>query len=276
MKSFKVLLAGLCWLLAAQVHAAGKVRAIVLHGFAGNPFEVRGLVRYIQPYADEIDLPTLKGFGSTAAEANKATYEDWRGTLVESDAKGKPGDQVILIGFSTGATAVIDFLLNSPESLDRVKAVILLSPYLRTHSRVVNGLNNVLSLFTDTASPMVLFELSLNWDLSALIAYPDQYTEMLPLKAAKQVVAWGKHVRKRIAALDRPLDVPVFIAYSEDDRTIHTKSIPTMMAKLFVDPQYYVYEKKLKIPHQIAVPSVNPYLFRLGYAISNFLSSLEQ
>ena len=54
-----------------------KMGILLLHGFAGNPDEVRPLQEFLAEKGYRVECPLLPGHGETKMELSKTSHEDW-------------------------------------------------------------------------------------------------------------------------------------------------------------------------------------------------------
>jgi carboxylesterase len=247
--------------------------AIVIHGFAASPFEVQELGKVLHQRGVTVYMPLLPGFGTTAKVANGFHREDWKNTLTTSlENFSECFSEITLSGFSTGGTTVTNFLLNQkPVAGIHVKRVALLSPYLESDSEFANILNVAAGLFADSISVQDLYNLSKNSDLEAILKNPGYYNDELPLKAAQQVVRFGRDVRKQAETNLNAATVPTLVAYSHADKTIATEHVEDFYKHYFTQVNFYTYAEELHIPHQITVPNMNPNTNELVNHVADFL-----
>lgn len=255
---------------------------LVLHGFAASPFEVMSLGRELHRAGATVYLPVLPGFGSSAKVANQYDSSDWRNEVVEDvNLLGDCFSEIALAGFSTGGSLVTDFLLTDPKLAKngiydgrfRIRSAAIFSPYYRSNAGAMDWLDSILvgTNLTQEIRVSTLYRFSRNRDLRAPLAYPVYYNAEFPLIAAAQVVELGKKIEG--IGPDRKSAVPLWVAYSESDRTIKTEIIPPFIAGHFPDAKTFVIPKQAKIPHQILVlDDKNDGKKMLKEAISHLLS----
>jgi len=80
-----------------------KTGILLLHGFAGNPEEIRLLKEYLEETGCLVECPLLPGHGRTKKELSKATCEDWVAAAEQAYLRlsGKCG-RIFAVGFSMG------------------------------------------------------------------------------------------------------------------------------------------------------------------------------
>jgi carboxylesterase len=85
-----------------------KTACLLIHGFAGSPFEMEPLVPGLEALGCAVDLPTLPGHGATIQDFRKTYFPDW---LQHAQTRlltlQSAYDRVIPIGFSMGAAIAL-------------------------------------------------------------------------------------------------------------------------------------------------------------------------
>ena len=81
----------------------------MIHGFAGNPEEVRPLFEFLEEKGYIIECPVLAGHGQTKKELSKSDYGDWIASAEKAYLKlaGKC-KRIIVIGFSMGGLLAVN------------------------------------------------------------------------------------------------------------------------------------------------------------------------
>lgn len=83
--------------------AAPACACLLLHGFAGTPFEMESLTPGLEALGCTVELPLLPGHGAGAAAFRKTFFPDWLAFAEQRFlALCQSHDQVIPIGFSMG------------------------------------------------------------------------------------------------------------------------------------------------------------------------------
>jgi carboxylesterase len=85
--------------------SGGRQGALVLHGFTGNPFSMRGLAVALAEAGLSVELPLLPGHGTAVEDMLDTTWEDWsaaaESTYTDLAARC---DRVAVVGLSMGGT----------------------------------------------------------------------------------------------------------------------------------------------------------------------------
>ena len=81
----------------------GKTGILLLHGFAGDPDEVRPLYDFLQARGYLVACPLLSGHGKTKRELSKTTFGDWIDSAERAYLElAEKCENVVAIGFSMG------------------------------------------------------------------------------------------------------------------------------------------------------------------------------
>lgn len=108
----------------------GGPLVVMIHGSAWNGMQLEGLGAQIAQHADVL-IPDLRGHGAAPGRRGDVDYigqlEDDLADLIT--ARAKPGQQVILLGYSSGGGLVVRFA-GGPHSAMMQRAV-LIAPFLQ-------------------------------------------------------------------------------------------------------------------------------------------------
>ena len=116
----------------AVSHANGSpVGVVVIHGFTGSPFSVRGVADAMIAATFDVELPRLPGHGTTVDDMLSTTWSDWSGEVAAArDRAAARVERVVLVGQSMGATLALASALDDPS----VAGVICVNPATRPRS----------------------------------------------------------------------------------------------------------------------------------------------
>lgn len=105
---------------------------VYVHGFSASKGEVRPLPDLVaQAFGANLFFTRLAGHGQDGPAMATASVNAWVDDLAEAMAIGRViGEQVVVIATSTGGGLTIWAAANRPELMDRVKALVLISPNL--------------------------------------------------------------------------------------------------------------------------------------------------
>ncbi|MCO7126479.1 alpha/beta fold hydrolase [Sporolactobacillus shoreicorticis] len=97
---------------------------IIIHGFAGNPWEVEPLARALEHSGYEVTTPLLPGHDRNKKQMKKITVPDWLHAIEKIVIRAKDDKKEIhLIGFSMGA-----MIASITASQYPISSLVLLSP----------------------------------------------------------------------------------------------------------------------------------------------------
>ncbi len=106
--------------------AGNEIGCLLVHGFTGNPADLRPLANQLATCGYSVALPLLPGHGNHNAELGKYRWQDWLAAVHEQlfDLR-KRCRIVVLIGFSMGGALSLMEMARQPADL-----LILLAPAL--------------------------------------------------------------------------------------------------------------------------------------------------
>lgn len=112
---------------------AGRVGALVIHGFTGNPISMRPWAEHLAAAGLSVRLPRLPGHGTRWQDLNATRWEDWYSCAVDSlgDLRRRC-DEVYVCGLSLGGTLALRI---AEERAAEVAGAILVNPSLSTDDR---------------------------------------------------------------------------------------------------------------------------------------------
>ena len=117
---------------AAISHAAGAATGVlVVHGFTGTPFSVRGVADALIATGLDVEAPRLPGHGTIVDDMLATTWDDWFGEVTATRERlAARVDRVVLVGQSVGGTLVLASALADPA----VAGVVCINPLTRPRS----------------------------------------------------------------------------------------------------------------------------------------------
>lgn len=183
---------------------SGRTGALLIHGFTGSPYSMRGLGEYLADKGLSVRGVRLPGHGTSWEELNLKNTEDW---VQAVDAEfldfAADHDEVFLVGLSFGAALSLDLAVRRP---DRVAGVVALAPFLLSKDPL------------RVAAPLVGRLLKSFPGVGNDICEPDQDErcyDRLPLKAVPHVLRFVARVRGLLPSLA----VPVLTIHGRQDHT---------------------------------------------------------
>jgi carboxylesterase len=105
----------------------GRHGALVLHGFTGSPYSMRGLATALAGAGFTVELPRLPGHGTAVADLEPTRYADWLAAAEKAyvDLAARV-DDVIVVGLSMGGTLATALAAGHPE----IVGAVLVNPFL--------------------------------------------------------------------------------------------------------------------------------------------------
>jgi carboxylesterase len=113
-------------------HACGAATGVlVVHGFTGSPFSVRGIADALIAASFDVEVPRLPGHGTTIDDMVPTTWRDWSDEVAAARARLTARvDCVVGVGQSVGATLVLASALAGPEPA----GLVCINPVTRPRS----------------------------------------------------------------------------------------------------------------------------------------------
>ncbi|HLN15261.1 MAG TPA: alpha/beta fold hydrolase [Acidimicrobiales bacterium] len=103
----------------------GNVGALVLHGFTGNPFEMRPVAERLAAAGYAVELPRLPGHGTALEDMIPTRWADWSGTVESTYAElaGRT-EKVVVVGLSMGGALALSLAERHPE----IAGIVAINP----------------------------------------------------------------------------------------------------------------------------------------------------
>ncbi len=188
---------------------AGKLRkygALLIHGLYDSPFSMRDLGERLQASGVLCRSILLPGHGSIPDHLFQVTYEDWIEVVKYGvNSLRDEVENIILIGYSTGATLATYHALNNPK----IAGVAMLSPLIRIKA--------------PTARLLELSHIT-NWHYKHREWYAKnneidyvKYSS-ITFKSVHQVAKLTKLVNQ--LQVEKKLQCPLFMAISKQDQVV--------------------------------------------------------
>jgi len=104
---------------------------VILHGFTGSPYSVRGVADALIAAVLDVEVPRLPGHGTTVDDMLPTTWADWSAEVAAARERVRSRvDRVVLVGQSMGATLALASALDRPD----VAGVVCINPLTRSRS----------------------------------------------------------------------------------------------------------------------------------------------
>lgn len=90
-------------------HACGSPTGVlVVHGFTGSPFSVRGVADAVVGGGFDVEVPRLPGHGTSIDDMVTTGWSDWTGAVIDAlERVASRTDRVVVVGQSMGATLAL-------------------------------------------------------------------------------------------------------------------------------------------------------------------------
>jgi esterase/lipase len=191
-------------------HKPYRRGVLLTHGLSDSPYMMRHLAAYFQQNGFRVMAVLLPGHGTQPGDLLEVKWKEWARTVAYGAYKlADEVDELYLAGYSAGATLSIYHSLRDY----RVRGLFLFSPAIKiTLKAAFAKLHKLYSWLVPSAKWV-----DIKPDLD-IYKY-----ESFPKNAAAQTYALTKELKEQLR--QHVLDIPVFIAASEDDMTVNTSAI---------------------------------------------------
>lgn len=114
--------------------ASSRGSAVMLHGLTDSPYSMLSTAQAAVGAGYNVTVPRMPGHGFAVGGLLQARWEDWtaavRIAVRRADLRRKPGQPLLLVGYSNGGLLAIDYALRcmNDDALPCPDKIILLSP----------------------------------------------------------------------------------------------------------------------------------------------------
>lgn len=191
-------------------------RGILLtHGLTDSPYAMHSLATFFQDNCFRVMAILLPGHGTQPGDLLDVTWQDWAETEAYGTNKlAAEAEEIYLAGFSTGGALSVHQALKDK----RVRGLFLFSPALKVSPKA--SLANVHKIYSWLLPREKWIDIKPDKDFYKY--------ESFPMNAAAQIYALTQEVQDQLNG--RTINIPLFIAASEDDTTVYTSSTLDLMA----------------------------------------------
>jgi esterase/lipase len=188
---------------------------VLTHGLTDSAYFMHPLAEFFRNIGWRVMTVLLPGHGTQPGDLLDIEWNEWADTIKFAVMQmNKEVEEVCMGGLSTGATLSLMHCLETSQ----IRGLFLYSPALGiTRRAAYANLHKLYSWLRPSAKWVNIMP-----DIS-MFKY-----ESFPVNAAYQVHCLIKHLRKNLQG--NRLDVPVFIAASEDDATVRSLATLEFMA----------------------------------------------
>lgn len=175
-------------------HEGGRVGALLIHGFTGQPTSMKPWARYLADAGLSVEVPRLPGHGTRWQDMNVTTWQDWYAEVDRTfTALRSSCDSVFVMGLSMGGSLSLRL---AEERGDEVAGVVVVNPAV--HSERPDRF----------LLPVIRFVVPSFPGISNDIKKPggdEGAYDKLPLKAAYSLTQLWAAVKADIAKVSQPL-----------------------------------------------------------------------
>jgi carboxylesterase len=197
----------------------GKRGALLLHGFAGTPPELRRQGEYLAAHGWRCMAPALAGHAATPADLASTTWEEWVGSAQAAlDELARDCDSVVVAGQSMGGTIALHLAATDM----RVRAVATLAAPIWIKNRMRRWLHPLSHIY--------------RWH------YPKGEPDLYLPGAVEELHSYGKRSMAAIAELfdlfDHVADelarvrAPVLVVHGARDRVVDPRNAADVTRRL--------------------------------------------
>ncbi len=206
---------------------------LLLHGMSDSPYSLRALGEALNNQGYQVIGLRSPGHGTAPSGLMRATWQDMAAAVklamehLESSLGSRP---IHIIGYSTGASLALDYMLNAVEEAGATvpASLVLVSPAIRVHpTAALAGFKNSLSVLPGLGGLAYL----------TVMAEFDPYKyNSFATNAGAQVHRITRNVDRRLQALAQdPLAVdkvpPILVFKSTVDSTVTTDAVVDNLLK---------------------------------------------
>ncbi|WP_413533260.1 alpha/beta hydrolase [Empedobacter brevis] len=186
---------------AELLKGSNNVGVLVIHGFTGTTQSMRLVAYALHEKGFTVNMPRLKGHGTTPEDMESCTYNDWKESVNEAYNELKPlVKEIFVLGLSMGGTLTLYSAINFP-----IKGAI-----------VINGAVNLTSMeevYKNPTSQRFIEGIGsdIKKDGVVELAY-----EKTPKKSIKEIVDFTKEIREEL----NKITCPILIFSSIEDHVV--------------------------------------------------------
>ena len=116
----------------------GPTGVLVLHGFTGSPFSVRGITEQMANAGMSVEMPLLAGHGTVIEDMLDTRFADWVNSAEAAfESLAARTERVIVVGLSMGGTLTCLLAERHPE----IAGIVLVNPLVEPQSpEMIDGI----------------------------------------------------------------------------------------------------------------------------------------
>jgi len=191
-------------------HKTYRRGVLLTHGLSDSPYMMRPLAEFFRQNGFRVLAVLLPGHGTQPGDLLEVAWQEWAKTVAYGAYKlADEVDELFLAGLSTGATLSVFHSLRDY----RVSGLFLFSPAIKITPKA--ALANLHKLYSWLIPSAKWVDIKPDLDIYKY--------ESFTKNAAAQAYALTRQLKDLLR--QHELDIPVFIAASEDDMTVNTSAI---------------------------------------------------
>ncbi len=195
----------------------GKTGCLLIHGFLGTPYEMRGLGEYLAEREITALGVRLAGHATSVEDMRRTNWRDWWGSVLEGyrQLRGMC-DPVFVCGLSMGGAFVLHLAAHYPE----IKGVVAIAPAVRLENPLLmlRNIPGVTQVLRDLNNPSDIH------DPQAKAIHPSY--NRIPTRCGISLLRLMYHVRDDLSEIRAPL----LVMQARQDRAVPASNPPIVMA----------------------------------------------
>ena len=210
---------------------------LLIHGLSDSPYSIKASANYFKKKCFIVYSILLAGHGTRPGDLLDVSYKDWIKQINYAVKElSKETDDIYLLGFSTGATLAINYVLSNPAK--KISGIFLLSPAINLPSAAAYA--QFIKIFKKWHK---------KYDDKDIIKY-----ESSSVNSIAQIYLLTKEINNKLKDNNQALlNTKVFAAISYDDKTINpVKSLNTLLAHTNDNNRHIVVYHQNPLPKDIS------------------------
>ncbi|WP_313385649.1 alpha/beta hydrolase [Chishuiella sp.] len=186
---------------AEFLKGSNDIGVLVIHGFTGTTQSMRLVANALHKNGFTVNMPRLKGHGTTPEDMESCTYNDWKKSVSDAYDELKPFvKEIFVLGLSMGGTLTLYSAINFP-----IKGAI-----------IINGAVDVTfmeEIYKNLDSPRFIDGIGSDIKKEGVIELAYEKT---PKKSVKEIVNFTNEIRKEL----NKIVCPILIFSSTEDHVV--------------------------------------------------------
>lgn len=242
----------------------------LLHGFIGTPEEMRVTAELLSREGLTVVNDIIPGHGASGFISNNYNEKHWKKHVsAQLDRIRQCSDQIFVIGFSTGALIIHNYLIQNQKNFSAA-GVVFYSPFYTPNLSFASWLQKAVRFFASTVPIDFLYRFLHFTDVRVAILKPKNYMQSIPLDTASAIQRLGLAV---FYQADMSSESPALLFASEDDQIIKYNNSVSKMQQDFKNLSIINFDHN-SIPHHLMVKEVSPVAFKVQTKTLVFILNL--